>query len=135
MTTQKLIANLVAYLESTKPDESIAVVDATRRAPIELPTLAVKVATAEPHSVALVNVLRCQVEITLRTHAGDEDGTDPEAWQDQIETILNDPSLIKANCTDEIRIDFWNYGGSETDWDESMMECTFAAECLVTRTA
>ncbi len=135
MTTQKLIDNLVTYLESNKPDESISVVNGTQRAEIELPTLAVSIESAEPHSVALVNVLRCQVEVTLRTHAGDEDGTDPESWQDQIETILNDPSFIKANCNDEIRIDFWNYGGATSSWDEATLECKFAAECLVTRTA
>jgi len=135
MTTQKLINNLVTYLTANKPDESVSVVNATQRAEIELPTLAVSIESAEPHSVALVNVLRCQVQVTLRAHAGDEDGNDPESWQDQIETILNDPSFIKANCNDEIRIDFWNYGGAESTWDEVTLECKFSAECLVTRTA
>jgi len=134
MTTQRLIDNLVTYLTANTPDESISVVDETQRAEIELPTIAVAIASAEPHSVALVNVQRCQVEITLRTHSGDEGGTDPESWSDLIETILNDPSLIKANCNDQIRIDFWNYEGAETTWDESVRNVKFSAQCLVTRT-
>ena len=133
MTTQRLIKNLVDYLGEYKPSPDIAVVDATQRAEIALPTLTVGIASVEAHSIALANVQRCQVEITLRCHSGDEDDAETTTWQDVVETILNDPSLVKAVCNDGIRIDFWNYEGAESSWDESTLEVKYSAQCLATR--
>ena len=132
-TTQRLKSGLAAYLLEARPSEDIAVVDATQRAEIALPTLAVQVTNATPHSVALANVQRCTVEIRLRCHAGDESDADVDNWIDQIESCLNDPAEIKAFVNDEIRVDHWLYNGSTTDWDENLLEVTFEAECLATR--
>lgn len=132
-TSQRLKSGLIAYLEEIKPDADITVVDARRREEIELPTLAVEVTNATAHSVALANVHRCTVEIKLRTHAGDEDLLNVDSCVDQIESALNDPAEIKALISDEIQIDHWLYNGSTTDWDESVLEVVFEAECLCKR--
>ena len=132
-TTQRLKARLIAYLGEVSPSDDIAIVDARQRVEIELPTLSVDVPSAEAHSVVLANVQRCEVEIVLRCHAGDEADTDVDEWIDQIESALNDPSAIKNLMGSTIRMDHWLYTGSVQDWDESVMETTFSAECLVTR--
>lgn len=132
-TTQRLKARLIAYLGDVSPSDDIAIVDARQRAEIELPTLSVDVPSAEAHSVVLANIQRCEVEIVLRCHAGDEADADVNEWIDQIESALNDPSAIRAIMGSKIRMDHWLYTGSVQDWDESVMETTFSAECLVTR--
>lgn len=135
-TTHRLKTALVAYLAEISPNANISVVDADQRAEIDLPTLAAEVGEPQPHSTALAHVQRCPVEIKLRTHAGDE--TDyPTAtvntWIDQIESALNDPAEIKALINDGVAIDYWLYQGSSQEWDESVLETTFTAECLCYR--
>lgn len=133
-TTQALKNNLINYLESANPaPDTIAVVDAKRRAEIELPTLAVEVASAEPHSASLPHIQRSSVEIALRCHAGDEADADVQTWVDQIESALNDASQVKFSCADGMRMDYWIYQGSREEWDESILEVTFSAECLSVR--
>jgi hypothetical protein len=132
-TTKRLIAGLVDYLQEMSPDETIAIVDAKRREDVALPTIAVDVTSAEPHSVSLSNVMRSDVEITLRSHAGDETADTIDDWADTIETLLNDPAGVRLVCDDGIRIDHWLYRGSEEEWDENIVEVKFSAECLVTR--
>lgn len=134
MTTQKLKDNLIAYLTETNPDaDQISIADKTARATFDLPMITVDVPSAEAHSIALCNVQRCEVEITLRCHSGDEPEAEIPAWQDVLESVLNDPSRVKSACANGIRMDFWNYDGSETTWDESTMETRYTATCLVTR--
>lgn len=133
MTTERLENNLIAYLTDVLPSEDISIVSDTQRSPIDLPCLSIGAASSERYAVALPGVLKVGVDITLRCHAGDELGSDVESWQDQIETILNDPSIIKSTCNDGILIQFWDYQGSTTSWDESIMETVYKAECLVMR--
>jgi hypothetical protein len=133
-TTQRLKESLRTYLATVNPaPDDITVVDAKQRAEITLPTLAIDVPSAEPHSVSLAHVQRCDVEIVLRCHAGDESDADIDAWIDQLESALNDPTSIKSILDDGIRMDHWLYQGSTQEWDESMLEVTFSAQCLVTR--
>jgi hypothetical protein len=133
MTTNRLKKAIIAHLEIVKPSEEITVSDATQRQQIELPCLAVGIAGAERHSVELQGVQKCQVEITLRCHAGDEAEANVDEWVDRIETALNDPSEIKALLDEGIRMDFWDYHGATTEWDGSVMETTFNAESWVVR--
>lgn len=132
-TTKRLITGLVEYLGDMSPDEAITVCDAKRREDVDLPTLAVDVTSAEPHSVALSNVMRTTVEITLRSHAGDETAETIDGWADDIEALLNDEDTMLSVLDDGIRVDHWLYQGSEEEWDESVVEIRFVAECLVTR--
>jgi hypothetical protein len=46
---------------------------------------------------------------------------------------LNDPTSIKSILDEGIRMDHWLYQGSTQEWDESTLEVTFSAQCLVTR--
>lgn len=132
-TTQRLKAGLVAYLNEVKPDADITVVDANIRADIELPTLAVAVTNVAPHSVVLAHCQRSTVQITLRTHAGDESMLDVESCIDQLESSLNNPTEIKAIITDQIRLDHWLYNGSTMEWDDNVLEVVFEAECIAAR--
>jgi hypothetical protein len=133
MTTNRLKKAIIAHFEIVKPSDDITVSDATQREQIQLPCLAVGIAGAERHSVELQGVQKCQVEITLRCHAGDEAEANVDEWVDRIETALNDPSEIKALLDEGIRMDFWDYHGATTEWDGSVMETTFAAESWVVR--
>lgn len=133
MTTERLENNLIAYLIDVLPSEEISIVSETKRAEIELPCLSVGAASSERYAVALPGLLKVGVDITLRCHAGDELDSDVASWQDQIETILNDPSTIKSTCNDGILIQFWDFQGATMNWDESIMETVYKAECLVMR--
>ncbi len=133
MTTERLENNLVSYLIDVSPSDQISIVTDTQRAEIELPCLSVGAASSDRYAVALPGVLKVGVNITLRCHAGDEDDSDVASWQDQIETLLNDPTIIKESCTDGILIQFWDFQGATTSWDESVMETIYTAECLVMR--
>lgn len=133
-TTQALKQNLISYLSAANPDpDTISVVDAKKRGEIDLPTIAVEVASAEPHSVVLAHIQRSEVQIALRCHAGDESEASVDSWIDQIESSLNDASQVKYACSDGLQVDNWLYQGSEQEWDESTLEVTFSAECLCTR--
>jgi len=132
-TAQRLKAAVIEYLDEVKPDEAIAVSDANARAEIAPPVIAVDVSGVEAHSIVLAHVQRCQLEITLRAHAGDESEAEIDSWIDQIESALNDPTSLKNLCADRIKIDHWLYQGSEQEWDESMLEVKFSVECLCVR--
>jgi len=133
MTTERLENNLIAYLTDVSPSDQLSIVSDTKRATIELPCLSVGAASSDRYAVALPGVLKVGVNITLRCHAGDEDDSNVASWQDQIETLLNDPTVIKESCTDGILIQFWDFQGATTSWDESVMETVYNAECLVMR--
>jgi hypothetical protein len=74
-------------------------------------------------------VMRCEVEITLREHVGD----DSESIQDALEQILNEPDLMASLLNNEIRVDHWQYEGSSESWDESVRETSYTANCLAIR--
>ena len=133
MTSERLENNLVVYLTDVSPSDQISIVNDTQRAESELPCLSVGVTSSERYAVALPGLLKVGVDITLRCHAGDEVDSDVASWQDQIETILNDPSTIKSTCNDGILIQFWDFQGATMSWDESIMETVYKAECLVMR--
>jgi hypothetical protein len=130
-TSQRIKLSLIAVLEASKPDESISVVDAKQRNELALPLLAVDVTSAAAHSEALQNVERIELTATLRVHAGDDE--DIEAWIDQIETILNDVSFMKAATSDLVKVYSWTYSGSVQEWDESILEVAFSIETLCSR--
>lgn len=133
MTTAKRIKNcLITYLMDNRPDESIAIIDASQRELATLPALAVAVSSIAPHSEALRDVERAQVELTLRIHAGDEDETvDIDSWTDQIESALNDPSAIVALGEDTgLYIYHWIYSGATQSFNDAALDTTFTAECL-----
>lgn len=138
MTTDKLTNALIAILEPVKPDASITVVDARGLADIDLPTIAVDVAAAERHSLALPGVMRCQVEITLRVHSGDGNSRATlKTWADTIEQALNGTAIVRDAITSSglgIRCDYFQMDGGTTRWDETTFEVQFNCECLVTRT-
>jgi hypothetical protein len=130
-TSQRIKLSLIALLDASKPDESIAVVDAKQRGELALPLLAVDVTAASAHSEALQNVERIDLTATLRVHAGDDE--DIDAWIDQIETTLTDVSFIKAATSDLVKVYAWTYSGSTQEWDESVLEVAFAIETMCSR--
>jgi hypothetical protein len=132
-TTQRLKDSLVSYLDTNKPDAAISVVDSKQRADVNLPTLAVEVGSAEAHSVTLSHIQNCSVEFKLRTHAGDESDYDIDSWIDTIETLLCSPEAVKTATLADVQMDHWVYNGSEQEWDESTLEVSFEANCLVSR--
>ena len=130
MTTDTLKTEVMRYLVDALENEDLPVVDARQRATFDLPCVAVDVPSSDPHSVALQGVLRCDIEIVFRSHAGDESTAAIDANQDLLESALYDPSAAKAFCNQGIRIDLWQYGGSEEDWDESVLVTSFTVEVL-----
>lgn len=130
-TSQRIKLSIMAVLDASKPDESIAVVDAKQRIQIALPVLAVDVTSSTAHSEALQNVERIELVATLRVHAGDDEDIDP--WIDQIETMLTDVSFLKAATSDLVKVFAWTYSGSTQDWDESILEVAFKVETLCSR--
>jgi hypothetical protein len=131
--THRLKNELVGYLLAVRPSTSLEVVDATQTSEMNPPTLAVEVGAPEAHSTALAHVQRCPIEIKLRLHAGDAPDYDASDWIDQIEDALDAPDNIKNVINDQLAVDYWLYGGSSQEWDESIVETTFTAECLCYR--
>lgn len=135
MNTQKRLKTiLIDYLLAHRPSEDIEVIDSRQTSLAVLPSLAVSVPSVEPHSKALWSIERCQVSLTLRVHVGDEEDTDLDAWQEAIEAALADPEQITALGDEASLVIFdWTYNGSTVEWDESAIDTTFSADCLVTR--
>jgi hypothetical protein len=134
-TAQRIKSILIDHLRNHLPDESISVVDANQRTLATLPAMAVAVPTTEPHSAALWNVERTQIEITLRIHIGDEDEEyDLESWIDQIESTLNDPSaMTDLTILQRLIIHDWQYKGSNQEYSDATLDTTFRAECLASK--
>jgi hypothetical protein len=132
-TSQRIKLSIIAILDTNRPDESIAVVDAKQRGEIALPVLAVDVNSATAHSEALQHVERVELTVTLRVHAGDAADSDIDGWIDQIETILTDVSFMKSATSDLVNVYSWTYSGSVQDWDESILEVSFNVETLCSR--
>ena len=132
-TTQRLKNSLQSYLSANRPSPSISVVESKQREEIELPTLAIEVSGAEAHSIALPHIQNSEVTIKLRSHAGDDEDFPVDNWIDQIESLLCDPTAVKSAVASTIQMDHWIYNGSEQEWDESVLEVNFEANCLVSR--
>jgi hypothetical protein len=128
MTAQKLKQNLITYLQDNTPDD-FAVYDGTQRAEFDLPCLAVEITSSQKHSDALHWIKRAGIEITLRSHPGDDD--DIKAWQKQIETLLECPDTMQDLLNEGIRVDYWQYEGAEASFDDVIHETKFSCEALV----
>ena len=139
MTTDKLTNALIAILEPVKPDASITVVDARGLEEIDLPTIAVDVGDPEKHSLALPGVMKCQVEITLRAHSGDDASRATlKTWADAIEKAINSPSEIRdaiSNSGLGVQCDHFQMDGGSTRWEDTTFEATFTAEAWIVRTS
>lgn len=139
MTTDKLTNALIALLEPVKPNDSITVVDARSQDEIELPTIAVDVGEPERHSLAIPGVMKCPVEITLRTHSGDGVERDTlKTWADTIEQNLNGTSDVASLITGTglgVQCDFFQMDGGSTRWEETTFEAVFTAEAWIHRTS
>lgn len=135
MTASRQIkAAVIDYLKQCGLDADIAIVDADQRAAVALPCLAVSVESMEAHSQALSMVHRATVEVSLRSHTGDDTETDFQTWSDQIESALHDSSgLAAVFSSGGLTVYEWTYAGSDTEWDESTSEVTFSAAVLVQR--
>lgn len=133
-TTQHIKETLIAYLNDHSPDEAITIVDARQRAEISLPTLAVDITGTSAHSSTLSMVTQAQIEIKLRSHAGDEADVDIPSWIDQLESLFFDKSSIIAALNQEPVLFYdWNYNGSTQDFDDAILEVSFTADILFSR--
>ena len=133
-SAQNIKESLIAHLIAHMTDEAITIIDGKQRAEISLPTLAVDCTGTEAHSTTLSMVHRASVECVLRCHVGDEPDADVSAWIDIIESILFDVSGIKEAITgNHVKAYDFVYSGSSQDWDESVLEVSFSAECLFAR--
>jgi hypothetical protein len=127
MTTKRILQSLISYLQTRFPDASV--VDATQAEKTALPCIAVAIPSAEAHSIAMSGVMRCEINLTLREHSGD----DETELQDMIEQALNDPGIMTALLNGGMRMDHWQYEGATESWDESVRETEYAANCLAIR--
>lgn len=124
---------LIDYLSDNKPTEDIEVIDAKRLDLATLPTLAIEVTNEAAHSQALWNVIVCQVSILYRVHAGDVEQSELDDHLAVIEQAIQDPNSILALGDESSLVIFnWLYQGSTQDWNDSMIDTVFTAECIVT---
>lgn len=124
---------LIDYLSDNKPTAEIEVIDAKRLDLATLPILAVEVTNEAAHSQALWNVIVCQVSILYRVHAGDVEQSELDDHLAVIEQAIQDPNSIIALGDESSLVIFnWLYQGSTQDWNDSMIDTVFTAECIVT---
>lgn len=124
---------LIDYLSDNKPTADIEVIDAKRLDLATLPILAVEVTNEAAHSQALWNVIVCQVSILYRVHAGDVEQSELDDHLTVIEQAIQDPNSIIALGDESSLVIFnWLYQGSTQDWNDSMIDTVFTAECIVT---
>lgn len=124
---------LIDYLSDNKPTAEIEVIDAKRLDLATLPILAVEVTNESAHSQALWNVIVCQVSILYRVHAGDVEQSELDDHLAVIEQAIQDPNSIIALGDESSLVIFnWLYQGSTQDWNDSMIDTVFTAECIVT---
>lgn len=124
---------LIDYLSDNKPTAEIEVIDAKRLDLATLPILAVEVSNEAAHSQALWNVIVCQVSILYRVHAGDVEQSELDDHLAVIEQAIQDPNSIIALGDESSLVIFnWLYQGSTQDWNDSMIDTVFTAECIVT---
>ena len=124
---------LIDYLSGYKPTADIEVIDAKRLDLATLPTIAIEVTNEAAHSQALWNVIVCQVSILYRVHAGDVEQTELDDHLEAIEQAIQDPnSMVELGDESSLVIFNWLYQGSTQDWNDSMIDTVFTAECIVT---
>ena len=124
---------LIDYLLDNKPTADIEVIDAKRLDLATLPTLAIEVTNEAAHSQALWNVIVCQVSILYRVHAGDVEQSELDEHLETIEQAIQDPnSIVSLGDESSLVIFNWLYQGSTQDWNDSMIDTVFTAECIVT---
>jgi hypothetical protein len=124
---------LIDYLSGYKPSADIEVIDAKRLDLATLPTIAIEVTNEAAHSQSLWNVIVCQVSILYRVHAGDVDQSDLDDHLEAIEQAIQDPnSMVALGDESSLVIFNWLYQGSTQDWNDSMIDTVFTAECIVT---
>jgi hypothetical protein len=124
---------LIDYLTQNKPAANIEVVDAKRLDLATLPTIAVEVSNESAHSQALWNVIVCQVSILYRVHAGDIEQSELDDHLGVIEQAIQNPNdMIILGDESSLVIFNWLYQGSTQDWNDSMIDTVFTAECIVT---
>ena len=130
---RQLKSLLIDYLTAYKPAADIEVIDAKRLDLATLPTIAIEVTNESAHSQALWNVTVCQVSILYRVHAGDIEQTELDNNLEAIEQAIQDPNSILALGDESTLVIFnWLYQGSGQDWNDSMIDTVFTAECIVT---
>jgi hypothetical protein len=134
MNIQRALKNiLIDYLSEYKPSADIEVIDAKRLDLATLPTLAIEVTNEAAHSQALWNVIVCQVSILYRVHAGDVEQSELDDQLESIEQAIQDPnSMVALGDESSLVIFNWLYQGSTQDWNDSMIDTVFTAECIVT---
>ena len=124
---------LIDYLTQNKPSANIEVVDAKRLDLATLPTIAVEVSNESAHSQALWNVIVCQVSILYRVHAGDIEQSELDDHLEVIEQAIQNPNdMVILGDESSLVIFNWLYQGSTQDWNDSMIDTVFTAECIVT---
>jgi hypothetical protein len=124
---------LIDYLTQHKPTADIEVIDAKRLDLATLPTIAIEVTNESAHSQALWNVINCQVSILYRVHAGDVDQSELDDHLETIEQVIQDPNdMIVLGDESSLVIFNWLYQGSTQNWNDSMIDTVFSAECIVT---
>ena len=124
---------LIDYLTQNKPAANIEVVDAKRLDLATLPTIAVEVSNESAHSQALWNVIVCQVSILYRVHAGDIEQSELDDHLEVIEQAIQNPNdMVILGDESSLVIFNWLYQGSTQDWNDSMIDTVFTAECIVT---
>jgi len=124
---------LIDYLTQHKPAADIEVIDAKRLDLATLPTIAVEVGNEAAHSQALWNVINCQVSILYRVHAGDVEQSELDDHLEAIEQVIQDPNeMIVLGDESSLVIFNWLYQGSTQNWNDSMIDTVFSAECIVT---
>jgi len=84
-------------------------------------------------------VMKCQVEISLRVHPGDDlPRATAQAWADVIERNLNGVGAVRDYITTAglgIQCDYFQMDGGSTRWEETTFEATFTCLAWVQRTA
>lgn len=124
---------LIDYLDQYKPTSDIEVIDAKRLDLATLPIMAVEISNESAHSQALWNVTVCQVSILYRVHAGDVEQAELDSHLTAIEQAIQDPNnMIALGDESSLVIFNWLYQGSTQDWNDSMIDTVFTAECIVT---
>jgi hypothetical protein len=124
---------LIDYLTQHKPAADIEVIDGKRLDLATLPTIAVEVSNESAHSQALWNVINCQVSILYRVHAGDVEQSELDDHLEAIEQVIQDPNdMIVLGDESSLVIFNWLYQGSTQNWNDSMIDTVFSAECIVT---
>jgi hypothetical protein len=124
---------IIDHLIQYKPAADIEVIDAKSLDLATLPTIAVEVGSESAHSQALWNVINCQVSILYRVHAGDIEQSVLDDHLETIEKSIQDPNNIVSLGDESSLVIFnWLYQGSTQDWNDSMIDTVFTADCIVT---